>query len=185
MGGVFIEYVILGFLLLRSLTQYDLKKVLETKVSPFFSASLGSIQAALKKLEGNRHVEMQETVVNGRRKKIYTITGSGQTYFMAWMLSPVTARRLESEAATRVFFMGLLPQSDRLTICRMIVDELEKTIKEYQDTQSEFANRKIPESFKTIAVYQMKTLDMGLFYHMQMLAWFTNLYMEIAGETNG
>ena len=185
MGGVFIEYVILGFLLLRSLTQYDLKKILETKVSPFFSASLGSIQAALKKLEGDRHVEMQETVVNGRRKKIYTITGSGQTYFMAWMLSPVTAKRLESEAATRVFFMGLLPQSDRLTICRMIADELEKTIKEYQDTQSEFADRKIPESFKTIAVYQMKTLDMGLFYHMQMLAWFTNLYMEIAGQTNG
>jgi len=179
------EYVILGFLLLRSLTQYDLKKVLKTKVSPFFSASLGSIQAALKKLEGNSHIEMQETVVNGRRKKIYSITGSGQTYFMAWMLSPVSVRRLESEAATRVFFMGLLPQSDRLTICRIIVDELEKTVKEYQDTQLEITHRQIPESAKDIAVYQMKTLDMGLYYYTQMLAWFTNLYMEIEVDING
>lgn len=180
-----IEYVILGFLLLRSLTQYDLKKVLETKISPFFSASLGSIQAALKKLEGNAHVDMQETIVNGRRKKLYSITSSGQAYFMAWMRSPVASRRIQSDAATRVFFLGLMPSSERLTICRIIVDELEQTVKEYQDTKEQFAHKEIPEKVKDIAKYQIKTLEMGLYNYMQMLAWFKNLYMEIEVEING
>lgn len=180
-----IEYVILGFLLLRSLTQYDLKKVLETKISPFFSASLGSIQAALKKLEGNAHVAMQETVVNGRRKKLYSITASGQVYFMSWMRSPVSSRRIESDAATRIFFLGLMPPSDRLAICRVIVDELEKTVKEYIGTQVQITHKEIPEAVKDIAKYQMKTLDMGLYNYTQMLSWFKNLYKEIEVEING
>ncbi len=45
------EYVILGFLMIRALSQYDLMKVLKEEVSPFYKPSLGSLQNALKKLE--------------------------------------------------------------------------------------------------------------------------------------
>jgi DNA-binding PadR family transcriptional regulator len=89
------EFVILGLLMIRGLSQYDIRKALQQKVSPFYSASLGSIQAALKKLEGNGHIEINEVIENGRGKKIYTINHTGRQYFMDWMLSSIAPNRLD------------------------------------------------------------------------------------------
>ncbi|WP_025025397.1 PadR family transcriptional regulator [Caldalkalibacillus mannanilyticus] len=63
------EFVILGLLMIRQMSQYDIKKILQQKISPFFSPSLGSIQSALKKLMDNGHIELDEVVEGGRQQK--------------------------------------------------------------------------------------------------------------------
>src|SRR4030095_4213922 len=103
MEGSTLEFVILGLLMIRHLTQYDIKNALQQKVSPFFSASLGSIQAALKKLESNGHIEFHEAVENGRRKKIYTLNAKGKQHFLDWMLSSIAPSRLDSDVTTKLF----------------------------------------------------------------------------------
>ncbi len=178
------EYVILGFLLIRNLTQYDIKAALEKKVSPFFSASLGSIQAALKKLENNVHVEVYETVENGRKKKIYSITGTGKTHFMTWMLSYVLPNKTEHEVTTRLFFLGLMQPSERLNICKSIICELENKVKEFKEGRSESAQMRVPEQLVDIVKFQLKTLDLGLYYYTQILEWFRNFYLELEGENH-
>ncbi len=179
------EYVILGFLLMRTVTQYELKRALEQKVSPFFSASLGSIQAALKKLTGSGHIEVIETVENGRNKKIYSITGSGKIHFMQWMMSMSPPSRIESESITKVFFMGLLPASDRMVIVLQIIREMENTVREYEKAQAEYSVKVFPEQVSNIAKYQLKTLDLGMIQQVQTLAWFREIKKEIEVEIRG
>ena len=67
-------YLILGLLMLRSLTIYDIKNTLEKKISPFYSASFGSIQTAVKKLLANQYVGFTQKVEHGRNKKEFFIT---------------------------------------------------------------------------------------------------------------
>ncbi|MGM0877777.1 MAG: PadR family transcriptional regulator [Bacillota bacterium] len=126
------EFVILGFLMIRNLTHYELKNVLQQKVSPFFSASLGSIQAELKKLEINGHVEFNEVVKNGRRKKIYAINDLGRQYFLDWMLTSIAPNQLEQDAATRLLFLGLMSSSDLLAVNQEeIIKQLESTVQDW------------------------------------------------------
>jgi DNA-binding PadR family transcriptional regulator len=170
---------------MRSVTQYELKRALEQKVSPFFSASLGSIQAALKKLLRNGHIEVFETVENGRNKKIFSITSTGKTYFLQWMMALSPPSRIESESITKVFFMGLVSASDRMVIVRQIISELENIVREYEDKQAEYSEKVFPEKVRNIVKYQMKTLDLGIIQQVQTLAWFRKIEKGIMVEIRG
>lgn len=176
------EYVILGLLMIRDLSQYDMRNALQQKVSPFFSASLGSIQAALKKLEGNAHVEYTEVVENGRRKKVHSINRTGREYFIDWMLSSSTPNRLEQDATTRLFFLGFMPASDRIAIIKAVVSQLESIVQEFEESSIEANKKEVPEHLKLVIEFQFKTLDLGLFNHKSMLEWFTNLLIELEAQ---
>jgi DNA-binding PadR family transcriptional regulator len=177
-----LEFVILGLLMIRHLTQYDIKNALQQKVSPFFSASLGSIQAALKKLESNGHVDLQEVVENGRRKKIYSINPLGRQYFMDWMLSSIAPNRLEQDVTTRLFFLGFMTRADRQTIIKAVIAHLEAAVQEFEASFMESSHKEIPEQLKQVVKFQLKTLDLGLFYHRSMLAWFKELMTELEAD---
>ncbi|HIW32220.1 MAG TPA: PadR family transcriptional regulator [Candidatus Paenibacillus intestinavium] len=176
------EFVILGFLFIRQLTQYDLKQALQKKVSPFYSASLGSIQAALKKLESNGHVALENKIDNGRQKKLYAVTDSGRQHFLKWMLSEIAPNRLESESTTRLFFFGHLSSQQRLIVAQEIVYQFELTVQQYAEVELETAQIEIPEQLLDIAKYQIKTLHWGISYQRQMLQFFKQLYSEIELE---
>ncbi|MNS06735.1 Transcriptional regulator PadR-like family protein [compost metagenome] len=178
-------YVILGLLMIRRLSQYDIRSVLRQKVSPFFSASLGSIQAALKKLESQGHIECHEVTENGRKKKIYSINQSGTQYFMDWMLSQIAPSRLEQDVTTRLFFLGLMTKAERLTILNIVILQLEASVHEFEAAFLEANQKEIPDHLNDIAAYQLKTLELGLYYHQSMLEWFTKLSKELEEQLNG
>ncbi|USB32299.1 helix-turn-helix transcriptional regulator [Paenibacillus sp. YPG26] len=175
-------YVILGLLMIRRLSQYDIRRVLSQKVSPFYSASLGSIQAALKKLESQGYIECHDTTENGRKKKIYSIHPTGRQQFMDWMLTEVTPSRLEQEVTTRLFFLGLMTKTERLIILSQVIDQLEASVHEFEAASVEANQKEIPGHLEGIAAYQLKTLELGLFYHQSMLEWFTRLKKELEAE---
>ncbi|MCL6604423.1 MAG: PadR family transcriptional regulator [Paenibacillus sp.] len=176
------EFVILGFLMIRQLTQYEIRNALQQKVSPFFSASLGSIQAALKKLESNEHVELTEVVENGRRKKIYSLNSSGKKYYLDWMLTSIAPHRLDQEVSTKLFFLGHMSPTERITIVKAIITQLEVIVHEYESSAKEAHEKTVPEHLQQIAKYQLKTLDLGLFYYQSMLSWFISLITEMEAE---
>lgn len=173
------EFVILGLLMIRNLTQYEMRKALKQKISPFFSASLGSIQAALKKLESQEHIEINESVENGRKKKIFAINNLGKRYFMDWMISSIAPNRLEQDATTRLFFLGFMSSPERLAIVREIISQLETIVLDYEAASIEANQKATPEHLGHIVKFQLKTLDLGLFYHQSMLGWFQALYSEL------
>ena len=79
------ENIILGLLLLKNRTIYELRKRINDGLNLMYSCSTGSIQAAIKKLLQNGHVAVRETTENGKLKKIYSITEKGKTAFNGWV----------------------------------------------------------------------------------------------------
>ncbi|WP_271753172.1 PadR family transcriptional regulator [Cohnella sp. JJ-181] len=176
------EFVILGLLLLRDLTQYEVKTILERRVSPFFSASLGSIQAAFKKLEREGHVDRREVADGGRIKKVYSITAAGRPYFFEWMLAAADSNRLDKEVTTKLFFLGLLTLAERQAVVAALVGKLEETVRQFEAASAEAGRQPAPDPYAEIAKYQLKTLELGLYHHRSMLSWFRSLLEEIEGE---
>jgi|GEM_PF-264734 len=178
------DFVLLGFLMIRDLSAYEMRKILQRKVSPFYSASLGSIQTTLKKLEDNGLIRTLETNAKGRRKKLYRIAESGRRGFAERMFSEIATGKLEQDIATRLFFLGLLDAPERLKITRSIVAALEDTLEEYDAAAEEAARAEVPESLRQVAVYQIKTLELAIALYRSMLEWFRRFQEQLEGEEN-
>ena len=83
------DNIILGILLLSSRTIYQLRERIDKGLNMMYSSSMGSIQAAIKKLLNYGYIQYEETVENGKYKKIYSITESGKQKFIEWVSSPM------------------------------------------------------------------------------------------------
>jgi DNA-binding PadR family transcriptional regulator len=75
------EYILLGFLMERDMTGYDMKQHMSFSTSYFVDASFGSIYPSLKRLQQKRLVESNETVEKGKLKKPIPSTSTGRRNF--------------------------------------------------------------------------------------------------------
>lgn len=97
--------VILGILMKRSLSGYDIKHMFETVFSYFYNASFGTIYPTLSKMEKEGLITKESVIQEGRpNKNVYSITEEGQKHFKAYMYSPMQANEFKSDAMTRLFF---------------------------------------------------------------------------------
>ncbi|MCW0824055.1 PadR family transcriptional regulator [Clostridioides difficile] len=62
LGGTILKYIILGFMMEKELSGYDLKQKMSTSTSYFFDASFGSIYLALKRLEEKDYICYREVI---------------------------------------------------------------------------------------------------------------------------
>ena len=83
------DNIILGLLLLSSRTIYQLRERIDKGLNMMYSSSMGSIQAAIKKLLNCGYVQYEEVIENGKYKKIYSITDSGKQHFIEWVSMPM------------------------------------------------------------------------------------------------
>jgi DNA-binding PadR family transcriptional regulator len=174
-------YVLLGLLCLRSLTQYDMLKAMKTPVSPFYQPSLGSIQATLKKMLDFGWIS-GVSADTGRKKTVYSLTDEGREAFEGWMLSGdegMHLNRFDAELSTRLFFLGVMKPEQRLRIVGAAVRFAEKTLHEYTQADEAYQEMKYPEEFRDIAVFQLKTLALGIHQLASTLGWLKKLYKEL------
>ncbi len=87
------DILILGMLMLKKLTIYEMRKHIEMNFTSMSSSSMGSIQAAIKKLLHHGMVRFDEYVENGVNKKMYEITDAGREYFLAAISKPMLHKR--------------------------------------------------------------------------------------------
>ncbi|MBN2222452.1 MAG: PadR family transcriptional regulator [Vallitaleaceae bacterium] len=172
------DKVILGFLLIRSLTQYDLLQALQKKVSPFYKASLGSIQHALKALLEKGYITSERIENDPRKKSLYQVTAQGKQYFENWMFEAIDENKLEAQLSIKLFFMGHLTQANRLTVIDQIILCLEKLVNDYQVEKKHYDTLSWNEPLKDIVHYQLKTLDLGYSHHLSALNWFKELRLQ-------
>ena len=177
------EHVVLGLLMMQSLTIYGLNQAFKQGISLFYSASYGSLQTAVKNLLGKGWIVFEERVDQGRNKKIYSITERGRQAFYEWMLEEIPANKLEVTALSKVFFLGLMESGEqKRQIVREILRKVELVQSELSEMQREIGPYEIPDPYREIFKYQMKTLDYGLQAHAFGRKWFQALLEEIEGE---
>lgn len=173
------EYVILGLLILKPQTLYRLNKAFEQSISLFYSASYGSLQAAIKKLLKKEYIDYEEVIENGRNKKIYYSSSKGQEAFYQWMKDEIRENKLEVEALSKVFLLGMMEEKEeKRKIVRDIIEKNQRAKEELMVIQERVGDRG-SSSHNRVSYYKRKTLDYGIESYSFAIHWFQQLLQEI------
>ena len=201
------DNLILGLLMIKHFTVYEIRQVMRQNFSSMCSDSLGSIQAALKKLSQQGAVTYSEYVEKGKMKKEYAITASGRFLFLEWLKTPIDMSKNKNMDLGKFLFMGYLPKKEQLQMLDLTIEGLEvevqefeavkdairfteeqEKVKAYLEQNSHLATELIEtsqaadlaESISQIGYFEMKTLEFGLDSARFQLDWFTKLRQQLA-----
>jgi len=152
-----LEYIILGFLMNREWSGYQIKQHMGLSTAHFFDASFGSIYPALKRLEGRGHIAVRSEVENGKLKKLYNIKEAGRKEFMRWLESPIKLTKDCSGPLVKIFFYGFLPAEKSIENISLFLTEVEKAVGELEGIR--------PEVQKMAGPFEFATLEYGLAYY--------------------
>jgi len=110
-----VKSILLGFLMQKSMSGYELKKFFSISFSFFSGLSYGSIYPALRKMEEAGLITMQLEIQDGvPNRKVYTITEKGKEVFLQSLRVPITFEKQRSAFLTRLFFFAHLSPEERL-----------------------------------------------------------------------
>ena len=201
------DKLILGLLMIKHFTVYEIRQVMRQNFSSMCSDSLGSIQAALKKLSQQGAVTYSEYVEKGKMKKEYAITASARILFLEWLKTPIDMSKNKNMDLGKFLFMGYLPKKEQLQMLDLTIEGLEvevqefeavkdairfteeqEKVKAYLEQNSHLATELIEtsqaadlaESISQIGYFEMKTLEFGLDSARFQLDWFTKLRQQLA-----
>ena len=196
------DKIILGILMLRRMTAYELRNTIRDNFKSMCSDSLGSIQVALKKLLSLKMVTFEELVEKGVNKKRYAITDDGEKILMEWIKIPIDISKTKNIDAGKLLFMGYISKSEQKNLINKIILSLEeeytalKNLKEsinfeserleienYLLTDTEYQKRiknlnkknNISENIKEISKFTLASLDYGIDAVDFNIRWFKKL----------
>ena len=200
------DKIILGILMLHRMTAYELRNFIKNNFKSMYSDSLGSIQAALKKLLELEMVTFEELVEKGVNKKRYSITETGQEALIEWIKIPINTSKTKNYDFGKLFFMGYVSKKDQKTLIDKIIismeeeyealkklkesidaDEESEEIKNYLLTDIEYKERiknldkgkELIENIREISKFTLATLDYGIDVTAFNIEWFKKLKKRI------
>jgi PadR family transcriptional regulator, regulatory protein AphA len=169
------EFVILGLLSLRAMTVYEINKALQRGVSLFYSASFGSINAAIGKMLERGWVSGQEKVESGRNKRVFHLTLAGRQAFQDWLVSDIGAEKVKDPALTRLYFMGFATAAERTRVLEVHLEKLRHMLGSLELIHQQAAEIETPPGLEEVRRFQMFTLDYGRAFYTFNIAWYQNL----------
>jgi len=169
-----LDYIILGFLMGREMSGYDIKQYMSISTSNFIDASFGSIYPALKKLEEKGKIISNEIIDNGKYKKIYKITDIGTEFFLDWLNKPIEVEKAKQTHLAKIFFYRFLPVEkveellvdfiERYTLLITEIEDVERKVKDYADN------------------FHMSTLYFGKSHYKLVINWCEKLLEDIGNK---
>jgi DNA-binding PadR family transcriptional regulator len=120
------DKIILSLLLIKSMTIYEIRGFIAQYLTSACSDSLGSIQAAIKKLLTTNQITFREFVDNGINKKEYSITDSGLVSFKEWIETPMNFKKAKNMDESKFFFMGIAQKETRIQLIQSYIQSLKQ-----------------------------------------------------------
>ena len=200
------DKIILGILMLHRMTAYELRNFIKNNFKSMYSDSLGSIQAALKKLFELEMVTFEELVEKGVNKKRYSITDVGQKTLIEWISVPIDMSKTKNLDIGKLLFMGYISKNEQKNLIDKIIHSLEKeytslkklresihiekereTLKDHLLKDTEYQERiknlnkenDIYENIKEISKFTLATLDYGIDITAFNIEWFKKLKKRV------
>lgn len=97
--------VILGMLISRSLTGYEMKQLFESVFANFYNATFGTIYPMLAKMEKQGLITKESVIQQGKpNKNVYSITAEGKARFTAYLHSDIEKQEVKSDFMVRLYF---------------------------------------------------------------------------------
>ncbi|MFQ6793091.1 MAG: PadR family transcriptional regulator [Thomasclavelia sp.] len=140
-----LKYAILGLLMRKTMSGYDLNKEFNTALTEFWSAKHSQIYPELKKLLAENlveyHVEISGDVLE---KKIYNITEKGKQEFLNWlnrddMIDPTP----KDVFRLRMYFSENLKDEEVLKLLDSQINQHQNKLAHLEDVNNSF--EKIPQ----------------------------------------
>lgn len=135
-----IEIMILGALMVKPMSGYEIKQLMSYTSDYFFKVSNGSLYPTLKNFEENGVVSSHEVVENGRCRIVYELTDDGREMFMEYMKKPLRPLVLKDEMLIRLCFAAYLPPDvvigsieQKLDLVKDLKDQLNSIKAEQED----------------------------------------------------
>ncbi|HBA68969.1 MAG TPA: PadR family transcriptional regulator [Lachnospiraceae bacterium] len=172
------DCIILGLLLLKRRTIYQLRERIDKGLNMMYSSSMGSIQAAVKKLLNKGYIQYEETVENGKYKKIYDITDGGKRYFFEWVNSPIETYSKNPELA-KLYFMGFSIKEKCEENLQKHILQLKKQYDVLNAICKDGENADVPDGNKDIFLYQLAAARYGRDFLEFNIKWYQNFHDEI------
>ncbi len=163
-----LEYIILGYLMSKDMSGYDLKLRMASCTSNFFDASFGSIYPALKRLESKNYITLREIVEGGKYKKMYSINEDGRRIFLSWLETPIVFVRTRHDHLVNLFFYDLLPEEKAIANLIDLKNQIETLLNELKGHMSKA--EQMPE-YKRQYFFQFSTIEYGISYYSFILGW--------------
>jgi DNA-binding PadR family transcriptional regulator len=140
-----LENGILGYLSMKSLSGYDLKKLFNYSAAYFWPADQAQIYRALKKLVEDGSVELP-TQEQGKTvdRKVYSITEKGRQVLHDWIVNPMPSDFISRlPFIMHLFFSGSLSQGDQLAFLdaqlKINNDLIQELLDNYEENGDLFA----------------------------------------------
>lgn len=132
MEEIKVEKIILGLLMMRGMTIYEIKGVINTKLESMCSSSSGSIHSAIRKLMEKEAIACQEE----GNLKVYFITKVGREIFEQWIHEPMIVDKKRDIELSKLFFIGLANPSRREDLMKSYIINLKKQLEKLEQLQS-------------------------------------------------
>lgn len=192
--------------MLHRMTAYEMKNVIKNSFKSMCSDSLGSIQAALKRLFEREMVTFEEVVENGVNKKRYAITEAGQKELLEWLKIPIDTSKTRNADLAKLLFMGYVSKKEREILIDKIILSLEEEYrsllqlresidihgeqsqleedlnwdKQYRERMNSLYNKsKLSNKIKEISKFTLATLDYGIDTTEFNIEWFKRLRKKL------
>ena len=117
------EKLLLGLLMFRRLTAYELHMMIKINYQGICSSSIGNIQRALKKLLQEGLVTYDQQAKSN--KKIHSITADGRTAFLNWLREPLNISKANNMEFGKMLLLGYLSEEQQLENINNAVSILE------------------------------------------------------------
>lgn len=176
------ENIILGLLLLQSRTIYQLQKRINEGLNLMYSCSMGSIQAAIKKLLQNGYISVNEIIENGKLKKFYTITNSGKNYFTTWVNSPIDNSTNKNPELSKIYFLGFAEKETRIKLIENHIADLKNLCSVLNEVCKEGVKISSENKNNDILYFQLQTAMYGYDLMKFNIEWYSRLLKNIKGN---
>ncbi|SNS17984.1 transcriptional regulator, PadR family [Anaerovirgula multivorans] len=166
-----IKFAILGFLMYKELTGYDIKQFMIQSTSNFMNASFGSIYPALDKLEKDGLISSTKVVEKGKYKKVYEINERGREVFISWLEEPIDFMKSYEDILAKIFFYGNLPKEKASELIEQLIVDINQKIENLEKLESVV-------KCKT-GYYEISTLYFGIDHLKFMADWYGKFLYDL------
>jgi DNA-binding PadR family transcriptional regulator len=202
------DMLILGMLALFRLTVYEIRGLIAKNFKDICSDSMGSIQAAIKKLLAAEMITYEEYVEKSVNKKRYSITGKGRQALAQWLMVPADISGGKNKELGKLLFIGLVPEENRMRLVEDMIAQTRESLSyllevqssidlssqkkavEYLDKDPEYRagieaitrSADMEKNARDIEFFQLATLEYGLDYMRFNIAWLEKLKAKMEGS---
>ena len=178
------DHILLGLLILKCRTIYELRCCIEAGLNLMYSCSTGSIQAALKKLQEQGFITAEPVLEGKRKKKVYSITASGREAFASWVNDPMKAMGEKHPELAKLYFMGFAAPEGRSANIRHLLEELKQAHSQLSAICAQGETMQVPREAEDILFHQLASARFGRDLMQFQIQWYENFLKEEEGREN-